>query len=206
MANIKFTELPSTSSATLADIYAVVQGGTTVQITGQQISDLMNVNAILSNAGDPNGSVAGDIYELCWDTTNLALYICTTSGTSATAVWTLVANSNFGSFTWNNVTSTTQVMSSNNGYIANNSSQVIFTLPTVAAIGTRISVVGNGSGGWKIAQNASQILHVGSSASTTGVTGYIESTNRYDSVDLICTVANTEWVTWGGVQGIITVA
>jgi hypothetical protein len=52
-----------------------------------------------SGSGSPNGSVAGtagsasadaDVY---WDFTNNVLYVCTTTGTSVTAVWTAVNSS-----------------------------------------------------------------------------------------------------------------
>lgn len=91
MANEKFTQLPTVVSSTLADIIAAVQAGTSVQQTLQQVFTLMLSNVILHNAGNPNGSVAGVVYQLCWDTTNSRLYTCTTSGNAATAVWTLSA-------------------------------------------------------------------------------------------------------------------
>jgi hypothetical protein len=88
MANEKFTQLPTVVASTLADIIAAVQGGVSVQQTLQQVLNLSLANIILHNAGNPNGSVAGTIYQFCWDTTNSILYICTTSGNAATAVWT----------------------------------------------------------------------------------------------------------------------
>jgi hypothetical protein len=86
------------------------------------------------------------------------------------------------------------------GYVPDNVALCTLTLPATAAFGTAITIVGLGSGGWKIAQNASQIIHVGSSATTTGVGGSLASTNRYDSIDLVCVVANTTWVAWGAPQ------
>lgn len=91
MAEVDFQDLPTTASATLADVYAAIQSGSTVQISGQQIADLVKSDIILSYAGDPNGNLAGQIYELCWDTSTSRLYICTTSGTAATSVWELIA-------------------------------------------------------------------------------------------------------------------
>lgn len=88
MANEKFTQLPTVTNAQLSDIIAAVQGGVSVQETLQQIQILMQANIIKNFAGDPNGNVAGTVYGLCWDTVNNVLYTCTTSGTSATAVWT----------------------------------------------------------------------------------------------------------------------
>lgn len=45
---------------------------------------------MLSNPGNPNGSVAGVLNWLCYDTTNKILYICTTAGNTTNAVWTAV--------------------------------------------------------------------------------------------------------------------
>lgn len=90
MANEKFTQLPNVLSATLSDIICAVQGGVSVQETLGQVQQLMLSNSILHNAGNPNGSVAGTTYQLCYDTTNAKLYVCTTSGSTTTAVWTLI--------------------------------------------------------------------------------------------------------------------
>ncbi len=99
-----------------------------------------------------------------------------------------------GGMTWSNVTGTSQAMAVSNGYVANNASLVTLTLPAVASVGQIVAVSGNGAGGWSVAQNASQIVHIGSVASTAGVGGSVASTNRYDCVELICTVANLEFV------------
>jgi hypothetical protein len=95
-----FTELPSTSAAQLTDIICAVQGyvasplnlGLSVQETLQQVYNLFQANVVLFNAGNPNGVLAGTTYQFCWDTTNSLLYICTTTGSATTAVWTLVVN------------------------------------------------------------------------------------------------------------------
>lgn len=40
-------------------------------------------------AGDPNGNVAGTwIGQTCWNTSSTRMYICTTTGNAASAVWT----------------------------------------------------------------------------------------------------------------------
>lgn len=106
---------------------------------------------------------------------------------------------------WTEVTGTSQAMSADSGYIANNAGLVTLTLPVTAAVGTAISIIGKGAGGWAIAQNASQVVQIGSVGSTAGVGGSVASTNRYDSVNLICTTANTVWTTLGGVQGTLTI-
>lgn len=99
-----------------------------------------------------------------------------------------------GGLTYTNVTGTSQAMAVNTGYIANNASLVTLTLPATAAIGSVIPVVGNGAGGWKIAQNAGQNIMFGVADTTTGTGGSLASTNEADCVELVCTVANTTFV------------
>lgn len=98
-----------------------------------------------------------------------------------------------GSLAWTDVTGTTQAMAVNNGYTANNAGLVTLTLPSTAAYGSLLAVVGKGAGGWKIAQNASQLIHFGQSTTTTGTGGSLASTLQYDVVYVICTVANLEF-------------
>jgi hypothetical protein len=98
-----------------------------------------------------------------------------------------------GGITYTEVTTTSQALAVNSGYIMNNASLVTGTLPSTSAVGDIILIRGKGAGGWKIAQNASQIIHFLDVDSLTGTGGYLSSNNRRDSIDLICTVANLEW-------------
>jgi len=98
-----------------------------------------------------------------------------------------------GGLSWTDVTGTTQAMAVNNGYTANNSGLVTLTLPSTAAYGSLVAVVGKGAGGWKIAQNSGQTIHFGITNTTTGTGGSLASTNQYDVVYLLCTVANTDF-------------
>ena len=84
-------------------------------------------------------------------------------------------------------------MAVGNGYICNNVGLVTCTLPSTAAVGQLVGIAGKGAGGWKLAQNANGIIHFGSVNTTTGTGGYLASTNVYDSVMLVCIVANNEW-------------
>lgn len=108
-------------------------------------------------------------------------------------------------FSWTVVTGTAQAMLSNQGYISNNASRVTLTLPLTSNVGDEIDIIGKGSGGWLIAQNSGQTIVVGSSTTTTGVSGSLASTNTKDSFYMICTVANTEWTVGAGVQGNLTI-
>ncbi len=86
------------------------------------------------------------------------------------------------------------------GYVTNNAGVVTVTLPTTAAFGTALSIIGKGAGGWALAQNSGQNIQIGSVSSTVGAGGSVASTNRYDSIDLLCTTANTTWTVQGGPQ------
>lgn len=112
-------------------------------------------------------------------------------------------NATGGGLNWIDVTGTTQAMSVNTGYVADNAGLVTLTLPSTAAFGTLIAVLGRGAGGWTIAQNAGQQIIVGSSSTTVGVGGSVSSTDRRDSIFLLCTSANTEF-TRTGVDGNVT--
>lgn len=105
---------------------------------------------------------------------------------------------------WTEVTGTSQTAVVNNGYICNNVALVTVTLPSTATVGQVVSIRGSGAGGWKIAQNASGQINVGTSATTAGVGGSVASSNRYDCVDLICITANNIWVA-NGIQGNLTI-
>ncbi len=59
-------------------------------------SDFSTIAQFTTTAGSPNGQLAGTAgssgvpADACWDRTNNILYVCTTTGTSSTAVWTAV--------------------------------------------------------------------------------------------------------------------
>lgn len=102
-------------------------------------------------------------------------------------------NSTGGGLTWNDVTGITQAMAVNNGYVPDNGALVTLTLPATATFGSVIAVVGRGAGGWTIAQNAGQQIICGPNSTTIGVGGSVSSTNRRDTIFLLCTTANTEF-------------
>jgi hypothetical protein len=99
-----------------------------------------------------------------------------------------------GGIAWEEVTSTSDTAEENKGYITNNNSLVTITLPATCALGSVIALCGKGSGGWKIAQNAGQTIHFINVSTTTGVSGYIESTSQYDALEMVCVTANTTFV------------
>lgn len=92
MAGVRISALPVIPSApALTDIFPEVQpavAGTTYKTTFAQLLALFQPNIPLTNAGNPNGLVAGTVYQFLWDTTNSVLYVCTTTGNAVAAVWT----------------------------------------------------------------------------------------------------------------------
>lgn len=122
--------------------------------------------------------------------TGTATHVLTSNGAGAAPTFQAAAG---GGVTWAEVTGTTQAMATDTRYVANNAGLVTLTLPDTAALGKVVGVTGLGAGGWIIAQNASELIHFGNQVTTTGVGGSLASINRYDSVELVCVVANTEW-------------
>lgn len=103
------------------------------------------------------------------------------------------------------VSGASQNLSPNNNYIASHATILTFALPTTAAVGTIIEIIGQGAGGWVITQGAGQQIIVGSSSSTVGAPGSIASTNRYDTVRLMCVGANNLFQVIGGVTSGFTI-
>jgi hypothetical protein len=128
-----------------------------------------------------------------------------TAGITVTnAAGSITISGGGGGYTWTEVTGVSQAMAANNGYITNNPALVTLTLPATAALGTTISIAGKGAGGWKIAQNAGQEIFFGIVATTIGVTGYLQSTQQFDSIELLCITADTQWTVITGPQGVVT--
>ena len=116
--------------------------------------------------------------------------VLTSNGASALPSW---QNASSSVFPWTDVTTTSQSMAINNGYTANNAGLVTLTLPSTAAYGSIVRVSGKGAGGWTIAQNSGQTIHFGSVNTTTGTGGSLSSTLQYDTVESLCSTANTDW-------------
>lgn len=88
-----------------------------------------------------------------------------------------------GGYAWTNVTGTSQTVFSRSGFIANNAAQVLFTM-NATNLGDAAKIVGFGAGGWKLVPSGSQRFFLGNAA-TTVTTGYLESTNAGDCIELI---------------------
>lgn len=96
-------------------------------------------------------------------------------------------------FSWNVVAGAAQGLVKENGYINDNVGLTTYTLPAVAAVGDTFQILGKSAAGWIIAQNAGQTIHVSGTSTTVGVAGSVASANRRDCMELVCSVANTDF-------------
>lgn len=95
---------------------------------------------------------------------------------------------------------TTQTPAANSGYVATNTSTVTFSLPTTGiTAGSIISVIGFGSGGWTVTQQAGQSIAFGNMTTTIGTGGSLSSTYQTDAITLICVTDNTAFTTLNAV-------
>jgi len=94
-----------------------------------------------------------------------------------------------GGLTWREETGATATFLTDEGIFANRGAGVVLTLPA-AVVGDTFAAYQEGTGVVRIAQNASDQIKFGTSSSTTGVGGYIESLNEGDCVTLVAVAAN----------------
>lgn len=94
---------------------------------------------------------------------------------------------------WENVTAASKAMVANEGYVANRVAGVLpFTLPATATVGESFAIAGS-QNGWTVAQNAGQTIHFVGVDTTPGVGGSLASTTRYDCLEMICIVTDTNF-------------
>ena len=96
---VSYIGLPYTTlTLALPDISGQTVYDSTTQITNQFIiaqgntglvtlAEWVPLAVMLTNAGNPSGTVAGVLNWLCLDTTGHTLYVCTMSGSAANATW-----------------------------------------------------------------------------------------------------------------------
>jgi hypothetical protein len=162
-----------------------------------------NVLSVALNGGSPTtttvNAVTGGSYS------NGTITLSGTGSVNGTQITGLSTGSTGGAgITWNNATSSITA-STNNGYVATATTPTLttITLPSTAAFGSIIEVVGTGTGLWRISQStASQSIKFGITGTTTGTGGYLSATSQYDCVKLLCTSADTTFVVTSAIGNI----
>lgn len=95
------------------------------------------------------------------------------------------------------VGATSQDAKPNYIYVPTSSSLITITIPSTISAGTRIAIVGSGSGGWKLGQRSGQTIRCGTPLgnTTTGTSGYVASNSDKNAcIEVMCTIADTEFV------------
>lgn len=179
-----------TGASTLTD-HGVLLGSGTGAITATAVGATGEI-FVGSTGADATWLAAGD-----------ANKVLTAHGAGSAVTWETPAS---GGLTWSIITSD-QSAAADNGYICNKAGVLTLTLPASCAVGKTIRVSGmNTSNGWKIAQNAGQTIYWDeSNATTTGVGGYLQSADKYDAVEIVCSVADTSFIVVSS-KGNITIA
>lgn len=172
--------LYSSSSNVIAGLATANQGVLTTGATGIPV-----ITALATNGQIIIGSTAG---------VPAAATLTAGTGVSITNGANSITIAVTGSgFTWTDVTSATQTLAVENGYVTDRGAGVTYTLPASAALGDEIIIVGK-LGLTTIAQNANQQILFGSASSTVGVGGSVAGTNVGDCVTLICITAGASTV------------
>lgn len=96
-------------------------------------------------------------------------------------------------FSWSVIVAN-QMATTQQGYFTDGGFRVEVQLPAGSAVGDTFKVFDLGGNGWKVIQGVGQQILFGDSASTSGVTGYLQSIFVGDGVELVCCVANLTWM------------
>ena len=99
---------------------------------------------------------------------------------------------------WSVITASQSAVKSQ-GYFCNGGTAVTVTLPATSAVGDFFEVANtNIAIGTVIAQLTSQYIQLGNRTTTVGTGGSLTSQNVGDSLKLVCMIANTKWIAFGG--------
>lgn len=164
-----------------------VLGGTSLDTAGA--GDTVTINA----GGDLANTYTCDVGSATPAANNLNVVGSGSSSTSG-AGSTVTITSTGGGLDWIEiiVVGPTSLVA-DTGYVTNNAATVELLLPLTCAFGSVLHVVNKGAGGWQINQNAGQQILVGSSSTTVGVGGNLNSSSVGDSIEFVCITADTTW-------------
>jgi hypothetical protein len=172
-----------------------------VEVSGSGGSGVISVNANNGLIASPtSGSVIVSGVNATTSSVGVASFNSSDFTVSGAGQVSLASSSGF---VWSDVSSNI-TMAVNNGYTTNSLTLLTLSLPGKSPYGSLFRIVGKGVGGWRVAQGTAQVIHFGNISTTVGSSGYIQSSQQYDSIEILCTVADTEFTVINGPQGNIT--
>jgi hypothetical protein len=119
-------------------------------------------------------------------------YVLTSNGASALPSFQVVP----AGMTWVTESTTSRALTANQAVICTNASLTTCTLPATAAVGDLfLLVAAGGAAVCKLAQNAGQKVNWISTPTTTGTGGSITSISQFTFLQVVCTTANTTFMT-----------
>ena len=208
--------------------YSVLTGGANAQSIVQVAPSAVAGHALVSNGSSSNPGFATAVIVAGGGTglSSLTTYELIAGGTTTTGNVQQIPIGTAGQIltsngpgvlpsfqaspgeSWIDVTSSTQTVASTNvGYVTDNATIVTYLLPATAAFGQVFEITGGASGSatapWILTQNALQSISFGNSITTVGTGGSIASTLQYDSIRLVCVVADTQWNVLSSVGNLI---
>jgi hypothetical protein len=199
------------TNSTAANAYTIeIQRSTTAAATDSSINGVSHFNSAdftvdangfvsLAPAG-PGETITGDTGGALSPTANNWNIVGGTNCSTSGSVSTLTINM---AWDWTEVTAASVNAAVQNGYILNNAGLLTVNLPGTCAVGDEIRLAGKGAGLYVVDAPAGDTIHYGNQDTSSG--GTLTATNRYDSIHLLCTAANSEWTVLNSV-GNFTVA
>jgi len=187
------------------DISAAYVGQTSITTLGTISTGNWDATPVVVQFGGTGATTFTAYGVICGGTTNTGMLqstanaglsgqVLTSNGASALPTWQAGGG---GITAWANEP-TGLTMVANNAYFATSAgSAVTFTIPTIVAFATEFEISGMGSAGWILAANTGQTIIFGNQSSSSG--GSWSSSNQYDGIKIVCSVANTTFKVLYGV-------
>lgn len=163
------------NTAYISGIYGIANGSTAGVV-------IVDSNNQLSGISGASGTVLFGGTKPAWGT-----LVAGTGVSIVTAPTTITISASASGFTWTDVTSGSENLAAENGYVVDKTTLTTMTLPSNNSLGDTIKIIGKGTGGWTIVYGLGQYIIINGVATTT-TTGSLSSSGTNDCVELVCTI------------------